>query len=151
MSRAFVREVDEARPSPMLERPVSTAPNLVAPRGARLIEQTVVTLEEQIAAASDDVPALRRDLHYWSARRATLQIVPTVQTPANGRIWRPRHHSPRGGAHEIYIVGEDEADPAAGLDGTPFSRASRRPSWGNRGAQSGWTCGSCHRDRDSSG
>jgi hypothetical protein len=36
MSRAFVREADEIRPPPMLERPVSTAPNLVTPRGARL-------------------------------------------------------------------------------------------------------------------
>jgi hypothetical protein len=83
MSRAFVREVDEARPIPLLERPVSTAPNLVTPRGAQLIEQTVVKIEAQIIGASEDVPALRRDLRYWSARRSTMVIVPTVQRPTS--------------------------------------------------------------------
>jgi transcription elongation GreA/GreB family factor len=127
MSRAFVREVDEVQPPPMLERPVSTAPNLVTPRGARLIEQTVVVLEEQIAAASEEVPALRRDLRYWSARRATMQIVPTVQTPTTVEFG-VRASIRRGErAHEIYIVGEDEADPASGRIAwtAPLSRALR--------------------------
>jgi transcription elongation GreA/GreB family factor len=134
MSRAFVREADEVQPPPMLERPVSAAPNLVTPRGARLIEQAVAALEEQIAAASDDVPALRRDLRYWSARRATMQIVPTVQTPVTVEFG-VRATIRRGErVHEIYIVGEDEADPSAGLIAwtAPLARALK-------GAQAGET------------
>jgi transcription elongation GreA/GreB family factor len=98
---------------------------LVTRRGARLIEQNLVALEEQIAAASDDVPALRRDLRYWSARRASMQIVPRVETPATVEFG-VRATIRRGErAYQIYIVGEDEADPAAGLIAwtAPLSRA----------------------------
>jgi transcription elongation GreA/GreB family factor len=129
MSRAFVREVDEARPPPLLERPVSSAPNLVTSRGARLIEQAVVKLEAQLAGASadagDDLPALRRDLRYWSTRRSTMSIVPTTQRPA-AVAFGVRATVRRGEqAHEIQIVGEDEADPAAGLIAwtAPLARA----------------------------
>ena len=127
MSRAFVREVDEVQPPPMLERPVSTAPNLVTPQGARLIEQTVVALERQIAAASDDVPALRRDLRYWSVRRATMQIVPPVQAPATVEFGVRATIRRKERTQEIYIVGEDEADPASGRIAwtAPLSRALR--------------------------
>jgi transcription elongation GreA/GreB family factor len=125
MSRAFVREVDGAHPPPLLERPVSTAPNLVTPRGARLIEQTVVKLEEQIGRASDEVPALRRDLRYWNARRSTMLIVPTVQNPATVEFGSRATIRRGEQVHEIYIVGEDEADPAAGLIAwtAPLARA----------------------------
>jgi hypothetical protein len=34
MSRAFVKEIDDALPLPLPERPISEAPNLVTPRGA---------------------------------------------------------------------------------------------------------------------
>jgi transcription elongation GreA/GreB family factor len=125
MSRAFVKEVDEVPPPRMLERPISTARNLVTPRGARLIEQTVVALEEQIAAPSDDVPALRRDLRYWSARRATMQIVPSVRTPSVVEFGIRATIRRGERTQEIYIVGEDEADPASGLIAwtAPLSRA----------------------------
>jgi transcription elongation GreA/GreB family factor len=134
MSRAFVREVDEVQPPPMVERPVSTAPNLVTPQGAWLIEQTVVALEKQIAAASDEVPALRRDLRYWSARRATMQIVPPVPAPATVEFGVRATIRRKERTHEVYIVGEDEADPAAGRIAwtAPLSRALR-------GAQAGET------------
>jgi hypothetical protein len=47
MSRAFVKEVDDAPVASPQERPVSAAPNLVTTRGARLIEQAIVALEER--------------------------------------------------------------------------------------------------------
>jgi transcription elongation GreA/GreB family factor len=127
MSRAFVREVDETRPPPPRERPVSSAPNRVTPRGARLIEQTVVELEAQLAAAGagEELPALRRDLRYWSARRSTMLIVPTRQRPS-AVAFGVRATIRRGEQiHEIHIVGEDEADPAAGLIAwtAPLARA----------------------------
>jgi transcription elongation GreA/GreB family factor len=127
MSRAFVRELDDVQPAPLLERPVSRAPNLVTPRGARLIEQAVAALEEQIAAATNeaDLPALRRDLRYWSARRSTMQIMPHAPTPTTVEFGVRATILRAARAHEIYIVGEDEADPPAGLIAwtAPLARA----------------------------
>jgi transcription elongation GreA/GreB family factor len=126
MSRAFVREVDDV-PAPLLERPVSKAPNLVTPRGARLIEQAIVSLEEEIAATSNDgiLAALRRDLRYWSARRSTMQIVPTVQAPTAVEFGVRTTILRTGRQIEISVVGEDEADPSAGLIAwtAPLARA----------------------------
>jgi transcription elongation GreA/GreB family factor len=129
MNRAFVREVDETRPLPLLERPVSSAPNRVTPRGARLIEQAVVDLEAQLAAAGagagDGLPALRRDLRYWSARRSTMLMVPMSRCP-DAVAFGLRATIRRGErVHEIHIVGEDEADPATGLIAwtSPLARA----------------------------
>ena len=154
MSRAFVREVDEVQPLPMLERPVSRALNLVTPRGARLIEHTVAALERQVAGASDDVSALRRDLRYWSARRATMQVVPPVQAPAKVEFGVRATICRKERIQEIYIVGEDEADPAAGRIAwtAPLSRALRGAQAGEAVELEGaWTRGSHRRDRDSSG
>jgi transcription elongation GreA/GreB family factor len=127
MSRAFVREVDDVKPAPILERSVSAAPNLVTPRGARLIEQAVVALEERIASATEKqaLPGLRRDLRYWNKRRSNMQIVPPVDVP--GAVeFGARATIRRGGwTGEISIVGEDEADPSAGLIAwtAPLARA----------------------------
>ena len=50
MSRAFVRENDDAPPQPMPDRIVSAAANLVTPRGMRLMEQRLFDLNEALAA-----------------------------------------------------------------------------------------------------
>ena len=116
MSRAFVKEMDDAPPPPPLERPVSIAPNRVTPRGARLIEEMVANLEGQLAAGPGEeaVAALRRDLRYWVARHATLRIVPPDPAP-RAIAFGVRATIRRGAAvSEIAIVGEDEADPPAG-------------------------------------
>jgi transcription elongation GreA/GreB family factor len=127
MSRAFVKEVDVVPLPPPLERPVSPAPNLVTPRGARLIEQAIVALEEQIAAPIDEkvLSSLRRDLRYWLARRSNMRIVPWVVAPSTVEFG-VRATIRRGGRSiEIYIVGEDEAQPSAGLIAwtAPLARA----------------------------
>jgi transcription elongation GreA/GreB family factor len=136
MSRAFVREIDDVQSAPLLERPISPAPNLVTPRGARMIEQAVVALEEQIAAASDDgaLPALRRDLRYWNARRSNMQLMPQAQDPTEVGFGVRATILREGRTIEIYIVGEDEANPAAGLIAwtAPLARALK-------GAQAGET------------
>ena len=127
MSRAFVTEDNDAPPPPPPERPVRPALNLVTPRGARLIEEAILTLNGQLAATSDEaaLSLLRRDLRYWVARRTTMQVVapdPEPQTFGFG----VRATIRRGGSvSEIGVVGEDEANPATGLIAwtAPLARA----------------------------
>ena len=127
MSRAFVKEMEDEPPPPPLERPVSAAPNLVTPRGARLIEEKVAELERELAGASGEeaVAVLRRDLRYWVARHASMRITSTDPAPrAVG--FGVRVSVQRGGVtSDITLVGEDEADPAAGLIAwtAPLARA----------------------------
>ena len=62
MSRAFIRESDDDQ-SALPERPVSTHPNLVTPRGLAAIEARVRELETQRQAARlDGDAALRASL-----------------------------------------------------------------------------------------
>ena len=127
MSRAFVKEMDDAPPPPPLERPVSLAPNRVTPRGAALIEASVAALEGQLAATSGEeaIALIRRDLRYWVARHATMRIAPP--DPAPGAVaFGVRATIARGAVtSDIAIVGEDEADPPAGLIAwtAPLARA----------------------------
>ena len=127
MSRAFVREDDQAPPPPPLERVVSSAPNLVTRRGLRLIEEALTRLEREIAATPDEASAepLRRDLRYWLTRRATARLVETdaeTRTVGFGATALIRRD---GRESRIRIVGEDEADPDAGLIAwtSPLARA----------------------------
>ena len=127
MSRAFVREEDTTPPSPPLERSISGAPNLITPRGARLIDEAVVRLEREIAAAPDEQAAepLRRDLRYWLARRAGARLVPCDPDPNAVRFGARATIRREGRDSEIEIVGEDEADPDNGLIAwtSPLARA----------------------------
>ena len=127
MSRAFVKEDDDAPPPPPPERPVSAAPNRVTERGYRLIEDEIARLEAALGAGQDaEVEAgLRRDLRYWTARRASAQ--PVTHNPAPYAAgFGARLTIRRGAATQVIeIVGEDEADPAAGRIAwtSPLARA----------------------------
>ena len=126
MSRAFVKE-DDSAPPPPLERPISSAPNLVTARGARLIDEEVGKLEAALAAEPDEAKAapIRRDLNYWLARRASAQLVEAdAEARAVGFGTRVRILR-EGEESEIHIVGEDEADPDRGLIAwtSPLARA----------------------------
>lgn len=127
MSRAFVKEDDAAPPPPALERPLSSAPNLVTPRGARLIDEEVGRLEREIASTPDDEAAapLRRDLRYWTARRATAQLVEPEAEPDSVGFGSSATIRRGGRESTIRIVGEDEADPDSGLIAwtSPLARA----------------------------
>ena len=126
MSRAFVKEIDDA-PEILQDRAVSAAPNRVTPHGALLIAQEITDLERALAASSnvEGHAALRRDLRYWMARHSTMQILPADPSPkqvAFGTAVTIR----RGTTDRtLTIVGEDEADPAAGLMAwtAPLARA----------------------------
>ena len=117
MSRAFVKEDSDAPSPPPLERPVSSAPNLVTSRGLRLIAEEIGRLERAIADAGGDEEAaanLRRDLRYWSMRSASAQPVETDAEP-HAVGFGTRVVICRGGrTSAIEIVGEDEADPGKG-------------------------------------
>ena len=127
MSRAFVKEDDQALPEPAIERPVSTAPNRVTARGARLIDEEIERLEAALAAepGEEEEGSLRRDLRYWTTRRASAQLVEPVEAP-EAVAFGTRVTIRRGGeVQKVEIVGEDEADPAEGRIAwtSPLARA----------------------------
>ena len=118
MSRAFVNEDDFVQDSP--DRPVSTHPNYVTFQGLAFIETELDAAKKSLgyAQAAGDRDALSkaaRDVRYWSARRATAQVV--VDTPAVNTVQFGSTVSLiRDGSRKqtFKIVGEDEADPAKG-------------------------------------
>jgi transcription elongation GreA/GreB family factor len=117
MSRAFVKEPDEAAPERLSELPVSAQPNLVTRRGLELIEKQLKRIERELAAGPDEatVARLRRDQRYWSARHASARL--TGPDPGSGEVGFGSRVTVRrdGRAPEtLEIVGEDEADPASG-------------------------------------
>lgn len=116
MSRAFTKEIDDAPPPPVPERAISAARNLVTPNGARQIEQMVAALTQQTEATSDSdvLAALKRDLRYWQARRANMEIIEPVATPTVVRFGTHVTVKRGGKVRDIRIVGEDEADPSTG-------------------------------------
>jgi len=136
MSVAFTREEDlEATAADLADRPISPHPNLVTPEGLAAIEAELASARAAYTAAqvqgsieSDRTAMARatRDLRYWSARRASAQLVePTEDDGAvrfGGLVSIERED---GRAQTWRIVGEDEADPAAGSVShvSPLARA----------------------------
>jgi len=131
MSRAFVKETDNVDVLP--NRPVSAHPNLVTPEGLAAIEHAIDRLGAAHADAltSGDnaaIAAVARDLHYWTARRASAQV---VAPPADAEKDTVQFGSTvtvrRGDGREqtFRIVGEDEAEPAIGTLSyvSPLARA----------------------------
>ncbi len=128
MSRAFVNEDDFVEDLP--DRPIPEHPNLVTANGFALIEAALQTArrEHGEAQAAGDRAALAsagRELRYWSARRASAQLV-TVD-PDNAVQFGTRVTIVRDDGREqrFTIVGSDEADPAKGTVSyvSPLARA----------------------------
>ena len=126
MSVAFRRETDEEHLEPKFELPIPPGPNLVTPRGLALIAGRVAALEAQLAAADDDAARapLQRDLRYWRARQVSAEPAPP---PAGDRVEFGVAVTFRlkGAEKTFRLVGDDEADPAAGLlsFNAPLARA----------------------------
>ena len=120
MSRAFVKEPDGGTPEPPPERPVSPHPNLVTPHGLADIDAHLAELQHRhaTAARAEDRSALAtiaRDLRYWSARRASAQVVKAPDAPAEVAFGTTVTIERDDGRRQTWrIVGEDEADPAQG-------------------------------------
>ena len=130
MSRAFVRENDDAIDE-LPDRPISPHPNLVTAEGLTLIEANLARLQQEHAAAqaaSDRAAIARsaRDLRYWSARRATAQVVAPRSNAEEVQFGCAVTILREDGRRQTYrIVGEDEADPARGMISyvSPVARA----------------------------
>jgi transcription elongation GreA/GreB family factor len=129
MSRAFVNEDTFVEDLP--DRPISEHPNLVTPRGLEQIDSALETARREYgeAQASGDRDALARagrDLRYWSARRASAEVVPIVPdingVHFGGKVTIVRDD---GRKQTFQIVGEDEADPLKGSisHAAPLARA----------------------------
>ena len=126
MSVAFRRESDEEHLEPKFELPIPLGPNLVTARGIALIDDQVAELERRIEASTDEaeIALVKRDLRYWQTRQITAEVAPT---PAGDRVEFGSQVSItlNGKRRTFRIVGDDEADPAAGLISftAPLSRA----------------------------
>lgn len=135
MSVAFTREEDlEATAADLPDRPISPHPNLVTPEGLAQIEAALAAARAAYNAAQTrgDIEADRtamaratRDLRYWSARRATAQLIesaPDGRVRFGGSVTIERED---GRTQTWRIVGEDEADPAKGSVShvSPLARA----------------------------
>jgi transcription elongation GreA/GreB family factor len=115
MSVAFRRESDEEHKEPKFEIPLPAGPNLVTERGRRLIEEQVSALEAEIAAGPEELrlEEAKRDLRYWRTRLSTARIAPPP--PADEVAFGSRvTFRLKGATRTLDIVGDDEADPAAG-------------------------------------
>lgn len=136
MSVAFTREEDlEATAADLADRPISPHPNLVTPEGLAAIEAELASARAAYTAAqvqgsieSDRTAMARatRDLRYWSARRASAQLVEPAEDDGAVRFGGSVSIEREDGRAQTWrIVGEDEADPAAGSVShvSPLARA----------------------------
>ncbi len=135
MSVAFRRESDEEHLEPKFELPVPPGPNLVTPRGLALIEAKVIEIEGALPHAADEEARKKilRDARYWRARQATAQLAPMPPQDAVAFGSRVRFRL-NGQERMLDIVGDDEADPAAGRIAwsAPLARAMMEAEVGER-------------------
>jgi transcription elongation GreA/GreB family factor len=125
VSVAFTKEGDhEAAAADLPDRPISPHPNLVTASGLAAIEAALADARAAYSAAqavggveADRTAMARatRDLRYWSSRRGSAQLVPPPSDAAVVRFGSTVTVAGDDGRRRSFrIVGEDEADPAAG-------------------------------------
>ncbi|HEX2789100.1 MAG TPA: GreA/GreB family elongation factor [Steroidobacteraceae bacterium] len=121
MSRAFVREAGADAADALPDRPISPHPNFVTRIGAAKIDARLRELEatRSAALAADDraaIAGIERELRYWKQRRSSARIIAPPAAPEIVRFGVTVRLRFDQGAERCYqLVGEDEADPAAGL------------------------------------
>ena len=136
MSVAFTREEDsEATAAHLPDRPVSPHPNLVTASGLAAIESALAEARAAYTAAQAEggvhadrtaMARATRDLRYLSARRASAQLTEADPRRAVAQFGSTVTFERADGRRQTFrIVGEDEADPAAGLVSyiSPLARA----------------------------
>ncbi len=136
MSVAFTKEQDsESAAADLPDRPISPNPNLVTAVGLEQLDGALAEARAAYSAAQvqGEVQADRtamaratRDLRYFSARRASAQL--THPDPGRSIVQfgsRVTFDRDDGRRQTFQIVGEDEADPAAGTVSyvSPLARA----------------------------
>lgn len=126
MSVAFRRDSDEEHLEPTFELPIPPGPNLVTAPGLTQIQSKVAEFETLVQGLQDDtaIKAARRELRYWIIRQATARLMdkPDGSCVAFGCGVT---FVMNGKQRTITIVGDDEADPVAGMlsFSAPLSRA----------------------------
>jgi transcription elongation GreA/GreB family factor len=122
MSRAFIREQDgEGGKEVLTDRPISPHQNFVTPEGLAQMDAEIARLRAEIACAEaaeeDHALALdERDFRYWTARRATAELVHPIADVSQARFGHNVTVKMQDGeVRRFRIVGEDEADPAKGF------------------------------------
>jgi transcription elongation GreA/GreB family factor len=125
MSVAFRRESDDEHLEPKFELPIPPGPNLVTARGLALTQAKVAELEAAVTREADEdaLKRLKRDLRYWRTRLATAEL---TAPPEEGIGFGMRvTYRLNGAVRTMDIVGDDEADPAAGriAFSAPLARA----------------------------
>lgn len=122
MSSAFTKEQDDDNPrEEMPDRPISPHRNLVTPEGLAQIEAELAHLHAGIerATAAGDSHALalaQRDLRYWTARRASAEVIHPIADHSHVRFGhRVVVKLDDGETRSFRLVGEDEGDPSRGL------------------------------------
>ena len=135
MSRAFVNEDQAAaQASQPVERKVSDQPNYVTAQGLTHLQQRVAQLNQlrsELLAQGERADKQRladteRDLRYFSARQQSAQVVPAATSREKVQIGsRVTYADEQDREHQVQLVGEDQADIAAGLVnwGSPLGRA----------------------------
>ena len=136
LSVAFTREEDhEAQAANLPDRPISPHPNLVTPEGLAALDAALAEARAAYAAAqaageiSVDRTAMARatrDLRYYSARRASAILTEAPPAPDKAAFGTTVTIAYEDGREASWkIVGEDEADPAAGRVSymSPLARA----------------------------
>lgn len=121
MSRAFVKEPDGLEAFEDLpDKLISEHRNIVTADGLALIEAEASRFAEELAAAQaiNDRAAIARasrDLRYWSARRATAEVLPPPSDKTEVQFCSTVTIARDDGRTQTFrIVGEDEANPAKG-------------------------------------
>jgi transcription elongation GreA/GreB family factor len=126
VSVAFRRESDEEHKEPRFEIPLPVGPNLVTPAGLEQARQQVAALELRVTQelGEGELADAQRSLRYWRTRLATAELAPPP--PEDEVAFGSRvEFRLRGQTRTIAIVGDDEADPAAGsiAFSAPLARA----------------------------
>jgi transcription elongation GreA/GreB family factor len=125
MSVAFTKESDaEAVAANLPDRPIPAHANLVTSVGLAQIDAALKAARaaydearsaETITTDRTAMAQATRELRYWSARRASAQLIetrpPDGQAGFNTRI---TFEYEDGRSARFHIVGDDEADPSQG-------------------------------------
>ncbi|MDB5812321.1 MAG: GreA/GreB family elongation factor [Betaproteobacteria bacterium] len=125
MSRAFVKESDEDSASAELpERPLSAAPNYVTAGGLEALRARLKELQaerERLTVAAEPMAMqrlreIKRDIRYFNAQIDRATVVDAAGQPHDqvhfGATVTIRDE--QGKDHRFHIVGDDEANVAAG-------------------------------------
>lgn len=126
MSVAFRRESDDEHMEPAFEWPIPIGPNLVTPRGLRLLGDEAARLADAIANAADEEARkkLQRRQRYVHTRQSTAEVQAAPEVDNVG-IGSKVTFTLNGATRTLTIVGHDEADPAQGTIAfsAPLARA----------------------------